>query len=81
MRSKSKGMKKATTARGMGETLFIDARNMGTMVDRVHKELTTDDLAKIADTYHDWRGTEHQEEYEDVAGFCKSTMIEDNQSQ
>lgn len=38
-----------------GETLFIDARNMGTMVDRTHKELTTDDIKKIADTYHTWR--------------------------
>ena len=39
-----------------GETLFIDARKMGTMVDRVHRELTDDDLAKIAGTYHAWRG-------------------------
>lgn len=39
-----------------GETLFIDAREMGTMVSRVHKELTTDDIAEIARTYHAWRG-------------------------
>lgn len=39
-----------------GETLFIDARNLGTMVDRTHKELTTDDIADIARTYHAWRG-------------------------
>jgi len=39
-----------------GETLFIDARKMGTLVDRVHRELTDDDLAKIAGTYHAWRG-------------------------
>ncbi|NLS97448.1 MAG: N-6 DNA methylase, partial [Planctomycetaceae bacterium] len=39
-----------------GETLFIDARAMGTMIDRVHRELTQDDIAKIADTYHAWRG-------------------------
>ncbi|SEK67332.1 type I restriction enzyme M protein [Colwellia chukchiensis] len=39
-----------------GETLFIDAREMGTMVSRVHKELTTDDIAEIAKTYHAWRG-------------------------
>jgi len=38
-----------------GETLFIDARNMDSMVDRTHKELTTDDIAKIARTYHAWR--------------------------
>jgi type I restriction enzyme M protein len=39
-----------------GETLFIDARKLGTMIDRVHRELTDDDLAKIAGTYHLWRG-------------------------
>ncbi|MBL3527523.1 MAG: SAM-dependent DNA methyltransferase [gamma proteobacterium endosymbiont of Lamellibrachia anaximandri] len=38
-----------------GETLFIDARNMGTMIDRTHKELTSDDIAEIAATYHNWR--------------------------
>lgn len=36
--------------------LFIDARKMGTMIDRVHRELTDDDIRKIADTYHAWRG-------------------------
>ena len=40
-----------------GETLFIDARNMGTMMDRTHKELTKDDISKIADTYHNWRSS------------------------
>ncbi len=39
-----------------GETLFIDARNMGSMIDRTHKELTPDDIAEIARTYHAWRG-------------------------
>ena len=39
-----------------GETLFIDARNLGTMIDRVHRELTDDDIHKVADTYHAWRG-------------------------
>ena len=39
------------------ETLFIDARQMGTMVSRTHKELTTEDIANIAQTYHAWRGT------------------------
>ena len=38
-----------------GETLFIDAREMGSMISRVHKELTADDIAKIANTYHAWR--------------------------
>ena len=41
-----------------GETLFIDARNMGSMISRVHKELTTEDIAKIAETYHNWRSAD-----------------------
>ena len=39
-----------------GETLFIDARKLGTLIDRVHRELTDTDIARIADTYHSWRG-------------------------
>jgi type I restriction enzyme M protein len=39
-----------------GETLFIDARKMGTLIDRVHRELTEADIAEIAGTYHAWRG-------------------------
>jgi len=38
-----------------GEVLFIDARNLGTMVDRTHRELSDDDIARIAGTYHSWR--------------------------
>ena len=57
-----------------GETLFIDARNSGSMVDRTHKELTTDDIAEIASTYHHWRGGH---DYEDKAGFCKSATLEE----
>ena len=53
-----------------GKTLFIDARNMGTMLNRRNRELTAKDIAKIANTYHDWRGT-NGGTYEDVAGFCK----------
>jgi len=41
-----------------GETLFIDARKLGSMIDRAHRELTDDDLARIAGTYHAWRGDE-----------------------
>jgi type I restriction enzyme M protein len=55
-----------------GETLFIDARKMGTLVDRTHRELTGDDLQRIADTYHAWRGETDAGEYEDVAGYCVS---------
>jgi type I restriction enzyme M protein len=55
-----------------GQTLFIDARKLGTMVDRVHRELTEADVARIAGTYHAWRGDRAAEAYEDVPGFCKS---------
>jgi type I restriction enzyme M protein len=69
-----------------GETLFIDARKLGTMVDRVHRELTDQDVAKIAGTYHAWRGDPfngHSREsgnpvpYSDVPGFCKAASLED----
>jgi len=58
------------------EILFIDARNMGQMVDRRHKELTKEEVKKIADTYHAWRG-ENKQKYEDVPGFCKSAKFEE----
>ncbi|MBC8253448.1 MAG: SAM-dependent DNA methyltransferase [Ardenticatenia bacterium] len=61
-----------------GETLFIDARKLGTMIDRVHRELTDDDIAQIADTYHAWRGDQDcQQGYEDVPGFCKAATLDD----
>ena len=55
-----------------GETLFIDARKMGTLVDRVHRELTDADLDRITSTYHAWREAKPATPYADVAGFCKS---------
>src|SRR5690606_3075152 len=58
------------------ETLFIDARKLGTMVDRVHRELSEEDIARIADTYHRWRG-DGDGTYEDVPGFCKSGKTEE----
>jgi type I restriction enzyme M protein len=60
-----------------GETLFIDAREIGTMVSRVNKELTNEDIAHIAQTYHAWRGEDKNGAYEDVAGYCKSATLED----
>ena len=60
-----------------GETLFIDARKLGTMIDRVHRELTDADIAKIAGTYHAWRGDEGAATYDDVAGFCKAATLDD----
>ena len=60
-----------------GELLFIDARTLGRMVDRTHRELTDEDIARIADTYHAWRGEEGADDYADVPGFCKSASLED----
>lgn len=57
-----------------GETLFIDARKMGTLVDRTHRELSDEDILKIAGTYHAWRGEADAGQYEDVAGFCMSAQ-------
>ncbi|ANU38196.1 type I restriction-modification system subunit M [Vibrio scophthalmi] len=71
------------------ETLFIDARALGTMISRTNKELTKDDIALIADTYHAWRSDEAElkarvargeckvEHYQDQAGFSKSATIDD----
>jgi type I restriction enzyme M protein len=59
-----------------GQVLFMDARRMGRMVDRVHRELTDEDIRKIADTYHAWRGDPDAGEYRDVPGFCKSATLE-----
>jgi type I restriction enzyme M protein len=60
-----------------GETLFIDAREMGSMISRTNKELTNDDIADIARTYHAWRGEEKDGTYEDKAGYCKSATLAD----
>lgn len=60
-----------------GETLFIDARKLGTMADRVHRELTYSDVAKIAGTYHAWRGDQDAGEYANVPGFCIAAQLED----
>lgn len=59
-----------------GETLFIDARDLGEMVDRTHREFSKDDIKKVADTYHAYRGTNGQE-YKDVPGFCKVAKLEE----
>ncbi len=60
-----------------GETLFIDARQMGRLIDRVHRELTDDDIARIAGTYHAWRGDKNAGPYADVPGFCQSATLDD----
>jgi type I restriction enzyme M protein len=58
-----------------GQTLFIDARKLGALVDRTHLELADEEIQRIADTYHAWRGGPRAKglpAYADVAGFCKS---------
>jgi type I restriction enzyme M protein len=68
-----------------GETLFIDARQMGEMVDRTHRELTLEEITEIAATYHAWRDGsppppeegQRGEGYQDVAGFCKSATLDE----
>ena len=60
-----------------GEVLFIDARKMGRMIDRVRRELTDNDIQKIADAYHAWRGEKDAGKYLDVPGFCKSEINKD----
>ncbi len=66
-------------------TLFIDARKLGRLVDRVHRELSDEETQRIAQTYHAWRGTDdplrnpHSEvrEHADLPGFCKSATTEE----
>ena len=60
-----------------GETLFIDARKMGTLIDRTHRELSDGEIAEIGRTYHAWRGEEKDGGYEDKLGFCKSATLAD----
>lgn len=57
------------------EILFIDARQLGELIDRRHRELSEDDINKIADTYHQWRNQDGK--YEDIKGFCKSATLEE----
>lgn len=72
-----------------GETLFIDARELGTMVSRTNKELTAADIARIADTFHAWRSSESElkrrvdageisvSSYQDQVGFCKVATFDE----
>ncbi len=57
-----------------GEVLFIDARQIGYMKDRVLRDFTLEDIAKIADTFHAWQKSQ---DYEDQPAFCKSATLED----
>ena len=56
------------------EILFIDARNEGHLINRRTRELSSDDIKKVASTYHEWR--KEKGKYEDIKGFCNSASIE-----
>jgi type I restriction enzyme M protein len=60
-----------------GEVLFIDARKLGRLVDRTHRDLADEDIAQIAGTYHAWRGEKEEGEYADVPGFCRAAPLEE----
>jgi type I restriction enzyme M protein len=76
--SRGKGNGKFRNRRG--QILFIDARKMGHLVDRRHRELTDEEVTKIAKAYHAWRGEKEAGEYADVAGFCKSAKLKEVES-
>jgi type I restriction enzyme M protein len=59
------------------EVLFIDVRGLGHMVSRTNRELSTEDIGRIADTYHAWRGEDADlKPYEDVPGFCAAADLD-----
>src|SRR5208283_3316094 len=75
-RDKANGLIRDKTLRDRRrETLFINARGLGTMESRTLKVLTDADIAKVADAYHVWRETDGR--YADEAGFCKVATTEE----
>jgi len=58
------------------QTLFLDARKMGQLVDRTHRELSGEEIARLGRTYHAWRGEKEAGKYENVAGFCESATVQ-----
>jgi type I restriction enzyme M protein len=60
-----------------GQTLFIDARKLGLLVDRTHRDLPDGEIARIAKTYHAWRGEKGAGKYANVPGFCKSAPTDE----
>jgi type I restriction enzyme M protein len=72
-----KADKKREYRNRQGQTLFIDARKIGSMISRTQKELSVEDIAAIAKTFHAWRGEPKDGAYEDQPGYCKSATLED----
>jgi type I restriction enzyme M protein len=60
-----------------GKTLFTDARKLGHLIDRIHRELSEEETLRIAGTYHAWRGDKNAGEYADIKGFCKSVALDE----
>jgi type I restriction enzyme M protein len=60
-----------------GQVLFIDVRKLASLVDRTHREFTDEEVARIAGTYHAWRGEPDASEYADIPGFCKSATLDE----
>ena len=60
-----------------GQVLFIDARKLGRMADRTHRELTDEEIARIADTYRAWRGEDGCGVYADTLGYCRSATLDE----
>ncbi|MCS3876599.1 type I restriction enzyme M protein [Gordonia amarae] len=79
--AKDKTAGKQGTVDRSGEVLFIDARDLGYMVDRAERALSDDDIVRIGDTYHSWRGSSSAAakgiSYEDIPGFCKSATLDE----
>jgi type I restriction enzyme M protein len=59
------------------QTLFIDARKAGFLIDRVHRDLSDDEISRIARTYHAWRGDKEAGRYADIPGFCYSATTDE----
>jgi type I restriction enzyme M protein len=80
---KKKKQHDSTSSSRKGQILFIDARNMGHLINRRTRELSAEDIQKIADTYHAWKFptdgvvAEGQGEYIDIQGFCKSATLDE----
>lgn len=71
-------LRKGKTEQSQNKVLFIDARKLGHMIDRKVRELSEDDIRKIADTYQNWR---QEKGYEDIQGFCKEVALEEIEAQ
>jgi type I restriction enzyme M protein len=79
--AKGKGVGKRGSVDRTGQVLFIDARELGYMIDRAERALTDEEIVRIGDTFHAWRGSPSASAkgvaYEDVPGFCKSVTLDE----